>query len=170
MGVFLLFDEGARLVQQRQMPSGNHGTTDPLTAFPGGLPESFTAHEVTPEALRGIVPDVYAGLTTHAVRAGAYLQVDPVDVIQARVNALALDQLHDQMLEIGRQAVAFDDAVHWLQTTIGYAPIPRHSAVRQHLVQTAVEQRDLIKSWKAGEKAAELPQMLVDLAGKRLPL
>ena len=120
---------------------------------------------MAPEILHEIRPPVWAALVTHARRTRQGLQVDNLDVIHARLTRHAIGQQ-----EIAVFSLAKDVALSKLaEDLLGGLPRNAQKEAGELGLRLDQERADL-DAITTGENRIAVPKMLVDLAGRLLPL
>ena len=170
MGVFLLFDESHRLVEFRELGTGDFGATDPWQVFcPDPRDERKKTHaclELAPEILLQIRPPVWAGLVGNAVLQDRKLLVDEVETIRVRGQRLAAEQAEAQAWSLARE-----QAVMEITRKVFPGPVP--AQVDHAYAQLNARVREVLAlsvELREGRRRAQIAPAVIDLAGQELPL
>lgn len=172
MAVFLLFDSGARLVATQET-GVNYATVPPLSIFGKEEGEGFSAHEVHPKVLERIRPPVWPQLTLHGVKVIGFgerggqvaLQLDDFETINRRLQRQAITTMETRLVDVAGELGVLKLATQELAFT-------PPSAEKRHffLSKTLKQHLEDLHKWESGHYKAQVPQVLVDWAGKVIPL
>ena len=167
MGTYLLFGEGRRLERVANVPAGPFGSVDPLAVF---FPSDddrvgFRGIEVDPKILQGVRPPVFEALTMHALLGMKGLEIDQAAEMQGRVQVWTIEGQENLVLALAQQLGSLNQA----ETILGELT-QRHQAMQGKLVDQLGKARQELFHLQDGTVKVQLPQVLVDLAGKIIPL
>lgn len=167
MGTYLLFDEGRRLQRVLNVGAGPFGTVDPLSLFFHDDDDrvGFRGTEVDPKVLQGVRPQVFEALTMHALLGPRGLHVDPCTEIQGRMQVWGIEQQEDEVLHLAQQLGSINAAEVVLGTLEA-----RHKDLQGNLADRLGKARQELHNLQQGIVKVQLPQVLVDLGGKIIPL
>ena len=170
MSVHLLFDESDRLCAQTQIAPA-YGEMDSLSVFFAEDQQERNEHigfvgiDLAPEILHEIRPPVWAGLVTHARRTREGLQVDSLDAIHARLTRHAIGQQEIIVFSLAKELALSKLA----ETLLGCVPKAAQKELGD-LARRLDQERATLVAITTGENRIAVSKMLVDLAGKLLPL
>lgn len=168
MSVFLLFDRSARLVAAHES-AVDFGVVAPLSMFDKS-PEEATAVEVRPKVLTRIRPPVFQHLVTHASylrdpNHGNRVKVDSLEDITRRLQAQAVEQMESKLADTAQRLALLEMGTQRLGFTLPSVD-RRHKKLSADLDDEMVE----LDRWESGHYRTKVPQVLIDWAGKVVPL